>query len=55
MIFINHMDERVSICKGDIVLVDGVEYSVAYVYEDGTFEASDYSGEMHWFEVDDIG
>lgn len=55
MIFRSSTDEIVTLVECDMVIIDGVEYCIDAVYEDGTFEASDESGEMSWFDVDDVG
>ena len=52
---VTFMDETITITAGDMVIIDGVEYCIEDVYEDGTFYASSADAEGNWFEIDDIG
>ena len=52
---ITFMDKTVSIEDGDLVLIEGVEYEITDVYEDGTFFAHSADGEENFFEIGDIG
>jgi len=53
--FINWLDESVTLTVDEMVLIEGVEYCVTSIYEDGCFTAIDKDGEERWFEVNDIG
>lgn len=49
------MGKTVTIEADDMVIIEGVEYNITDVYEDGTFFAVSADGEENFFEIDDIG
>ena len=49
------MGEAITIKADDMVIIDGVEFNISDVYEDGTFFAGSADGEENFFEIDDIG
>jgi hypothetical protein len=49
------MGETITIESGDMVIIDGIEYCIEDVYEDGCFFAVSNDGDENWFEIDDIG
>ena len=49
------MGEAITIKEDDMVIIEGVEFNISDVYEDGTFFAVSADGEENFFEIDDIG
>jgi|SaaInlStandDraft_2_1057019.scaffolds.fasta_scaffold62419_3 hypothetical protein len=49
------MGEIVTIECGDLVLIEGVEWVITDICDDGTFFADSNDGDWDHFEIDDIG
>jgi hypothetical protein len=52
---VTFMDETITINTDDMVIIDGVEWNITDICDDGTFFARSADGEENFFEIDDIG